>query len=125
MPTSIVLNVNGIKIPATLNDTIAAQDFKKHLPKKFTGYRSEFDFCCQAACGLFDPTETQSGWKNGDISLSGGWFAIFIDGEKESKNYRGIMVIAHLEKSALEQVKNLPESIRLTVEIDEDKEKKE
>ena len=60
---------------ATLNDTVAAKDFEKRLPFACKGYDSGVDYCCTAASGLFDPAETQTGWKNGDISLGGGWFA--------------------------------------------------
>jgi hypothetical protein len=117
MPTTITLTADNVVIPAVLNDTTAAQNFKKRLPLKLSGYRSEVDYCCHAACGIFDPAQTQSGWKNGDISLAGGWFAVFIDGEERSKDYHGLMVIAHLEPEALEQVRALPESVRFTIEL--------
>ena len=117
MPTPITLTTHEVVIPAVLNDTVAALEFKKRLPLKLSGYRSEMDYCCHAACGVFDPAQTQSGWKNGDISLAGGWFAIFIDGEKRSKDYRGLMVIAHLDPEALEQVRALPESVRFVIEL--------
>jgi len=117
MPTQIVLRVDDIVIPASLNDTVAAQDFKKRLPLKLSGYRSELDYCCHAACGLFDPSETQAGWKNGDISLADGWFAVLFDGEKKSKNFRGMMVVAHIEEEHLNLVKALPETARFTIEL--------
>ena len=87
MPTPIVLKVNDTVIPATLNDTVAAQDFKKRMPFNVSGYRSEVDYCCTATSGKYNPAETQSGWKNGDISLAGGWFAVLFDGEENSASY--------------------------------------
>lgn len=117
MPTSIVLKANDVEIPATLNDTVAAQEFKKRLPFKVSGYRSAVDYCCTAACGIFDPEETQSGWKNGDISLAGGWFAVFFDGEESSDNYKGLMIIAHINNENLHLVKALPDNVRFVVEI--------
>lgn len=117
MSTPIVLKVNDITIPATLNDTVAAQDFKKRLPFKVSGYRSSVDYCCTADCGKFDPTETQSGWKNGDISLAGGWFAVLFDGEEQSESYNGMMIIAHIDEDNLHLVKSLPHSIEFIVEL--------
>ena len=63
------------------------------------------------------PWETQSGWKNGDISLAGGWFAVLFDGEEESKNYHGMMVIGHIEEESLDLVKALPAQVKFTVEL--------
>ena len=117
MATPIVLKAEDKIIPATLNETMAAQEFKKRLPFKVSGFRSEVDYCCKAACGRLDPTETQSGWKNGDISLAGGWFAVLFDGEEESKNYHGMMVIAHIDKENLGLVKALPDNVKFTVEL--------
>lgn len=117
MATSILLKANGIVIPATLNDTVAAQDFKKRLPFTISGHRSEVDYCCKVASGIFDPAQTQSGWKNGDISLAGGWFAVLFDGEENSSDYRGMMIIAHIDKENLKLVKSLPASVRFTVEL--------
>jgi hypothetical protein len=117
MPTNIVLKANDIEIPATLNDTIAAQEFKKRLPFKVSGYRSQADYCCTAACGHFDPTQTQSGWKNGDISLAGGWFAVFFDGEEASEKYHGLMIIAHIDDENLHLVKELPDNVKFIVEL--------
>jgi hypothetical protein len=123
MPTCINLIANlitnDVVIPAMLNDTVAAQEFKKRLPFKVSGYRSAVDYCCTAACGVFDPMETQSGWKNGDISLAGGWFAVLFDGEETSQNYRGMMIIAHIDENDLHLVKTLPETVKFVVELAE------
>jgi len=70
MPAQIVRKADGVEIPATLNDTVTAKAFLKRLPFTVSGTRSAVDYCCRTAYGVFDPTETQSGWKNGDISLS-------------------------------------------------------
>lgn len=117
MPTQIELKVNSVTIPATLNDTVAAQDFKTRLPFKVSGFRSELDYCCTADCGKHDPTETQAGWKNGDISLAGGWFAVLFDGEEKSSSYKGMMIIAHIDEENLDLVKNLPNSVEFTVDL--------
>lgn len=116
MPTPITIKAGDVTIPATLNDTVAAQDFKRRLPFSVSGYRSPVDYCCSAACGTYDPTETQAGWKNGDISLAGGWFAILFDGEEQSSSYRNMMIIAHIDEEYLPLVKSLPEDVRFVVE---------
>lgn len=72
MSERILLKADGKEIPAVLNDTVAARDFKKRLPFTVSGYKSDVDFCCIAASGIFDPSETQFDWENGDISLAGG-----------------------------------------------------
>ncbi|BBF41756.1 hypothetical protein lbkm_0436 [Lachnospiraceae bacterium KM106-2] len=119
MPAPIVIKAGDMVIPATLNDTVAAQEFKKRLPFTVTGCKSEVDFCCCTACGVFDPTETQIGWKNGDISLAGGWFAILFAGEEKSSSYRGMMIIAHIEEKYLELIKGLPYSSKFIVDLEE------
>lgn len=119
MPAPIVLKTNNVTIPATLNDTVAAQDFKTRLPFVVSGYRSTLDYCCTANEGKFDPKEKQAGWTNGDISLAGGWFAVLFDGEEQSKSYTDMMIIAHIDEENLKLVKNLPENVTFTVELAE------
>lgn len=118
MPTPILLRANNITIPAVLNDTIAAKEFKKHLPFFGMGRKSEFDYCCLATCGIFDPAETQTGWKNGDIGYSRGWFAIFHSGEEKSLNYANEMIIGHIDDNYISTIRNFPDSIKISVELD-------
>jgi hypothetical protein len=101
---------------AQLNETVAAKDFIKRLPCRFSGFDSGIDYCCSAANGIYDPLEQQAGWKNGDISLGGGWFAILYGGEEESASYRDMMIIGHLEEASLQKVKQMPARVNLTVE---------
>lgn len=117
MSAKIVIKANGAIIPAVLNDTAAAQDFKKRLPLSVSGRKSDMDFCCAAASGVFDPSETQSGWKNGDVSLADGWLAVLFDCEERSSRYRGMMIIAHIDEEFIPLVKKLPKSVRFTVEL--------
>ncbi|WKY44352.1 cyclophilin-like fold protein [Eubacteriaceae bacterium ES2] len=106
-------------IKAVLSDTVAAQDFKKRMPFKVSGYRSELDYCCTVACRIFDPTETQEGWKNGDISLAGGWFAVLFNGQEQSQAYKNMMIIAHIDEDNLHLVKELPQTVKFVVELAE------
>jgi len=120
MAETIILKAGQAEIPAVLNDTVAAQDFKKRLPFTVTGYRSSIDYCCTAAMGCYDPTQTQNGWKNGDISLAGGWFAVLFGGQEDSQVYNGMMIIAHIEEEDLPLVKALPNTVKFTVELASD-----
>lgn len=109
----IFLITEGKRIPAMLNDTKAAQDFGKRLPFQVTCHDSGIDYCGTVARGRFDPLEFKIGWKNGDIMLSGGWFALLYDGEERSKEFDQMMIIGHFDD--IETVRNLPATIRLTV----------
>lgn len=111
----VIISDGKIKIRAFLNDTLAAKDFEKRLPFTCSGYDSGMDYCCSAANGLYDPLETQTGWKNGDISLGGGWFALLYGGEERSEEYKDMMIIGHILEDDLELVKNMPERVTLKV----------
>jgi hypothetical protein len=104
---------------AVLNDTVAAKDFMKRLPFTVSGYDSGTDYCCSAASGLYDPMETQTGWKNGDISLGGGWFALLYGGQEQSSVYRDMMIIGHIRDEDLERVKEFPKRGTLRVSLAE------
>ena len=112
---TVVISDGKVKIRAFLNDTLAAKDFEKRLPFTCSGYDSGMDYCCSAANGLYDPLETQTGWKNGDISLGGGWFALLYGGEERSEEYKDMMIIGHILEDDLELVKNMPERVTLKV----------
>lgn len=112
---NVIITDGTVRIRAVLNDTIAAKDFMKRLPFTCSGYDSGMDYCCSAANGLYDPLETQTGWKNGDISLGRGRFALLYGGEKESGNYKNMMIIGHIHDDDLMLVKEMPERVMLTV----------
>ena len=102
---------------ATLNGTVAAQDLMKRLPCTFCGYDSGIDYCCAAANGLYDPLEMQTGWKNGDISLGGGWFALLYGGEEMSCECGDMMIVGHRDEEDLPLVSSMPKRVTLKVEI--------
>ncbi len=112
---SVVITDGTVKLRALLNDTLAARDFEKRLPFTCSGYDSGIDYCCSAASGIYDPLEMQTGWKNGDISLGGGWFALLYGGEETSEEYRNMMIIGHILEDDLEMVKEMPERVTLTI----------
>ncbi len=106
-------------IPAVLNDTAAAKDFETRLPFTVLGTDSGIDYCCVAQEGKSKPEERQRGWKNGDINLSNGWFAILYGGEEESMAYEDLMIIGHIEEADLPLVHKLPDRVTFTVISDE------
>ena len=112
---SVVITDGTVKLRALLNDTLAARDFEKRLPFTCIGYDSGIDYCCSAASGIYDPLEMQTGWKNGDISLGGGWFALLYGGEETSEEYRNMMIIGHILEDDLEMVKEMPERVTRTI----------
>ena len=107
----------GITLFAALNDTVAAKDLAKRLPCTFSGSDSGIDFCCTASSGNYDPAETQTGWKNGDISLGGGWFAVLYGGEEQSAAYTDMMIVGHLEQDSLSKVPLLPKRVKFTLDF--------
>lgn len=111
----IYITDGNVILYADLNDTVAANDFAKRLPCNFSGSDSGIDYCCTAANGVYDPLETQTGWKNGDISLGGGWFALLYGGEEQSKSYRNMMIIGQLDEKSLKQVHSLPDKVNFYV----------
>lgn len=117
MPTKIVIKATDVSIPALLNDSVAAQEFKKRLPYKISGRRYDIDYCCKVAYGVFDPLERKSRWENGDIALESGWLNIFFAGENEAKCCNGIMIIANIKKEHLELVRGLPDNVKFLVEL--------
>lgn len=114
----IIISDGKTILHAELNDTAAAKDFEKRLPFKCSGCDSGVDYCCYAAAGRYDPTELQSGWKNGDISLGGGWFALLYGGEEQSESYKNMMIIGRIDDADLNAVQALPEHVNLTIKND-------
>jgi Domain of unknown function (DUF369). len=117
MKEQIQLKYKDICIPVTLNDTAAAKEFFKRLPVEYAGKRLKDNYCFCAPIGCYDPQETQAGWKNGDISLARGHFRILFDGEEESSQYTGLMVIGHLEEKQRKMIQEFPETLRLKIEV--------
>lgn len=112
---NITITSGDTVLRAVLNDTVAAEDFFQRLPLAVSGYDSGIDYCCTAASGIFDPTEMQTGWKNGDISLGGGWFALLYSGQEQSAAYRNMMIIGHILDEDLNLITTLPEKATFTV----------
>lgn len=103
-------------IPATLNNTLTAREFKKLLPFTVSTSKGEYDFCGMGPSLKSDPRERQAGWINGDIGYARGWFALFHSGEEESSSYTSEMIIGHIDDSYLETVRGLRGSVQILVE---------
>lgn len=115
--TKIKIIAGNKEIPATLNDTVAAKDFVKRLPVTVTGSNSGIDICCTLSEGKFDPSEKQTGWKNGDISVADGWLALLYGGQEQSGSYPGTMIIGHIEEAYVSEVADFPSRTQVTVEL--------
>lgn len=115
--THITLSIGKTVIPATLNKTFAAQEFRKRLPFTVTATKGEYDFCGTAGEIPCKESERQAGWKNGDIGYSNGWFALFHNGESESASYTGEMIIGHIADEYLEAVRALRGSVTITITL--------
>ncbi len=112
----IQIIAGDVVIPATLNDTVAAKDFETRLPFHTRGSNSGIDICCIAKEGKCDPTQKQTGWKNGDISLADGWLALLYGGEEQSNAYPGMMIIGRIAEEYLAKVAAFPASVNVVVE---------
>jgi hypothetical protein len=77
------------------------------LPLTVIGHDSGVDYCCELKEGVFDEAEKQPGWKNGDISVADGWFAILYAGEQDSEQHC-VMVVAHLDQEQNALLRALP-----------------
>ena len=115
--TFVTLTIGDVVIPATLNHTQTAREFIKRLPFTVTASRGEFDYCGTGPSLPAKDSERQTGWKPGDIGYSRGWFALFFDGEEESKDYPGEMIIGHIDGAYLETVRGLGSSVRIVVDL--------
>ena len=112
---NVVISDGSVRIRAVLNDTRAAKDFESRLPLTCIGCDSGIDYCCSVASGVFDPRELQTGWKNGDLSLGGGWFALLYGGEEHSGEYKDMMIIGRIHDDDLHMVEAMPARVTLTV----------
>ena len=115
MAEKIILKAGEETITADLTDTVAAHDFLKRLPLTACCSRGNCSYFCSVAIGRFDPEEKQCGWRNGDISVAGGFMDIFFSGEEESKDEAGIMVVAHIDEEALSVIEQLPENAKFII----------
>lgn len=114
----LVITSGDVTVKAKLNNTMAARDLMNRLPMAVTGFDSGIDYCCECKDGAFDESEMQDGWKNGDINLSGGWFAILYGGEEQSESYRQ-MIVAHLSEDDNRLIRTLPKQTTFQLSLEE------
>ena len=114
----LVISSGDVTVKAKLNNTMAARDLMNRLPMTVSGFDSGTDYCCKCADGALDESEMQDGWKNGDINLSGGWFAILYGGEEQSKAYRQ-MIVAHLSEEDNRLIRTLPKEAEFHLSMEE------
>ena len=114
----LVITSGTVTVKAKLNNTQAARDLMNRLPMTVEGYDSGVDYCCTCRDGVIDEQEMQDGWKNGDINLSGGWFAILYGGEEQSSSYHQ-MIVAHLSEEDNRLIQTLPKEATFRLSLEE------
>lgn len=114
----LVITAGDVTVKAKLNNTVAARDLMNRLPMTVTGFDSGIDYCCECADSEMDLSEMQAGWKNGDINLSGGYFAILYGGEEQSASYRQ-MIVAHLSEEENHLIQMLPRQVAFRLSLEE------
>jgi len=114
----LVIRAGDVEVRAPLNQTQAARDLMNRLPLTVTGTDSGVDYCCELKEGAFDEAEKQQGWIDGDVSVADGWFAILHSGQDQSQDYR-VMVVAHLDDEANEQIRALPRQATFELSLEE------
>ena len=114
----LVITSGDVTVKAKLNNTIAARDLMNRLPMTVEGHDSGVDYCCECRDGMIDEQEMQDGWKNGDINLSGGWFAILYGGEEQSLSYHQ-MIVAHLSEEDNRLIQTLPKEATFKLSLEE------
>jgi multimeric flavodoxin WrbA len=114
----LVISSGDVTVKAKLNNTMTARDLMNRLPMTVTGFDSGIDYCCECRDGALDESEMQDGWKNGDINLSGGWFAILYGGKEQSASYRQ-MIVAHLSEEDNRLIQTLPGKATFRLSLEE------
>ena len=114
----LVITSGEVTVKAKFNNTLAARDLMNRLPMTVEGYDSGVDYCCTCHDGVIDEQEMQDGWKNGDINLSGGWFAILYGGEEQSASYHQ-MIVAHLSEEDNRLIQTLPKEAAFRLSLEE------
>ena len=116
-PGRVTLTVGKTQIAAALNDTVTARAFRKLLPFTVSLSRFEHDYCGNAATLDTDKSQLRDGWTNGDIGYGGGYFSILFGGQEVSNQYKGMMIIGHVDEEHLDAVRQLGGSIVVTVAL--------
>ncbi|MDO4798863.1 MAG: flavodoxin family protein [Coriobacteriales bacterium] len=114
----LVIRSGDVVVRAPLNQTQAAHDLMNRLPLSVSGHDSGVDYCCELKEGVFDESERQQGWANGDVSVADGWFAILHSGQEESVGYR-VMPVAHLDEDELARIRALPSEVTFELSLEE------
>lgn len=111
---------DDIVIPATLNDSEAAQALISQLPYTIQANRGAHDYCGRIE-ELFPYSEEEEhyGWLNGDIDFTtSNWLAIFFNYEAES-DYDGGHVNLGVVDCDLSELEGLSGSYEVTIELAE------
>ncbi len=115
--TRVTLTSGDYVLHATLNSTKAAESLRSKLPMSISLGRSSLDYCGTAPALESDSSERQYGWRNGDISIVGGWISIFY--VVQHRLPMPVMVLGSIDESDLHVLKKLDNSVSFRIEIAE------
>lgn len=118
-PTPIMLEINGQKIKAFLNDSTASQALLKKLPVEVTLERGSSDYCGVFEELPFTADERQDGWFSGDISFdpNGNWFVLFIGGDNNRRGATEITLGQVAGQVELAKLRNLGSDINVKITL--------
>ena len=113
--TRITLTSGGKILHATLNDTKAAQSFEQILPMTISFGKSSLDYCGTAPALDLVSSERQFGWRNGDISIVGGWISIFY--VFQHRLPMPLTVLGSIDQEDLPKLNELSGSVSFKIEV--------
>lgn len=112
---TIILNMNGTNVKATLYDNEAARSFSKMLPFTVTVSRAADDLCGSVSEDLsVNHKEDSDTWKIGEIGWFDGWFTILCDNE-EGMRKRKRTLIAKIVDEDIPFVQSLSGTVRIVI----------
>lgn len=100
MGKRMIARLGSTAVTVALNDTETARNLAARLPVRLRMYASAVGCCGPLSFTLpHDPALVHRGWSNGDVNYNpaGGWLAIFVDDEENSRRYGDQLTIGRVE----------------------------
>lgn len=119
--TKVTLTVGDVVIPATLNDSITAQDLISRLPYTVSLRRYSHDYCGVMSEPLeYREEDVHYGWLNGDIDFArnADYFTILFEDEENSEVHGHQINIGKVD-CELSVLKGLDTNIEMVIELAE------
>lgn len=119
--TKVTLTVGDVEIPATLNDSITAQDLISRLPYTVSLRRYSHDYCGVMSEPLeYQEEDVHYGWLNGDIDFArnADYFTILFEDEENSEVHGHQINIGKVD-CELSVLRELDSNIEILIELAE------